>query len=155
MRCCRRSGGAAFACAKIWVCAGRGTPGRACLTCPAGPVAQLAEQQTLNLRVEGSIPSWLTIFASALLDAAKTIAADAACSRVTRGPPAHRVPANMSHKRGAAKARLLLGTDYRCDAPCVLEADLRAQHVSLEVMRAHNKTDRPNGLDQNPGVSCF
>jgi hypothetical protein len=25
-----------------------------------GPVAQLAEQQTLNLRVEGSIPSWLT-----------------------------------------------------------------------------------------------
>jgi hypothetical protein len=26
-----------------------------------GPVAQLAEQQTLNLRVEGSIPSWLTI----------------------------------------------------------------------------------------------
>ena len=27
-----------------------------------GPVAQLAEQQTLNLRVEGSIPSWLTTF---------------------------------------------------------------------------------------------
>jgi hypothetical protein len=27
---------------------------------PSGPVAQLAEQQTLNLRVEGSIPSWLT-----------------------------------------------------------------------------------------------
>ena len=26
----------------------------------SGPVAQLAEQQTLNLRVEGSIPSWLT-----------------------------------------------------------------------------------------------
>ena len=28
---------------------------------PAGPVAQLAEQQTLNLLVEGSIPSGLTI----------------------------------------------------------------------------------------------
>ncbi len=27
-----------------------------------GPLAQLAEQQTLNLRVEGSIPSRLTIF---------------------------------------------------------------------------------------------
>jgi hypothetical protein len=27
-----------------------------------GPVAQLAEQQTLNLRVEGSIPSRLTTF---------------------------------------------------------------------------------------------
>ena len=27
-----------------------------------GPVAQLAEQQTLNLRVLGSIPSWLTTF---------------------------------------------------------------------------------------------
>jgi hypothetical protein len=27
-----------------------------------GPVAQLAEQQTLNLRVLGSIPSWLTNF---------------------------------------------------------------------------------------------
>ncbi len=26
-----------------------------------GPVAQLAEQQTLNLRVDGSIPSRLTI----------------------------------------------------------------------------------------------
>src|SRR3954469_8776983 len=31
-----------------------------------GPVAQLAEQQTLNLRVEGSIPSWLTKIPSAL-----------------------------------------------------------------------------------------
>ena len=29
---------------------------------PRGPVAQLAEQQTLNLRVDGSIPSWLTTF---------------------------------------------------------------------------------------------
>ena len=31
---------------------------------PCGPVAQLAEQQTLNLRVLGSIPSWLTIIIS-------------------------------------------------------------------------------------------
>jgi hypothetical protein len=30
------------------------------ITPQRGPVAQLAEQQTLNLRVEGSIPSWLT-----------------------------------------------------------------------------------------------
>lgn len=31
-----------------------------------GPVAQLAEQQTLNLLVEGSIPSGLTTFPSSL-----------------------------------------------------------------------------------------
>jgi hypothetical protein len=36
-----------------------------------GPVAQLAEQQTLNLRVEGSIPSRLTTLSSALSDGAK------------------------------------------------------------------------------------
>jgi hypothetical protein len=30
-------------------------------TAHCGPLAQLAEQQTLNLRVEGSIPSRLTI----------------------------------------------------------------------------------------------
>src|SRR4051794_21755409 len=34
-------------------------------THPRGPVAQLAEQQTLNLRVDGSIPSWLTSLRSA------------------------------------------------------------------------------------------
>jgi hypothetical protein len=44
---------------------------------------------------------------------------------------------NMSHKRGAAKARLLLGLGYRSDAPHVLESDLRAQHLSLEVTRTH------------------
>ena len=32
-------------------------------TAHRGPLAQLAEQQTLNLRVEGSIPSRLTIIA--------------------------------------------------------------------------------------------
>jgi hypothetical protein len=33
---------------------------------PAGPVAQLAEQQTLNLRVVGSIPTRLTTLRKAL-----------------------------------------------------------------------------------------
>src|SRR5262249_24611546 len=42
---------------------------------------------------------------------------------------------NMSHKRGSAKARLLLGLGYRSDAPHVLESDLRAQHLSLDVTR--------------------
>jgi hypothetical protein len=36
-----------------------------------GPVAQLAEQQTLNLRVVGSIPTRLTILSSASSDGAK------------------------------------------------------------------------------------
>jgi hypothetical protein len=44
---------------------------------------------------------------------------------------------NMSHKRGGAKARLLLGLGYRSDTPHVLESDLRAQHLSLEVTRTH------------------
>jgi hypothetical protein len=38
---------------------------------PSGPVAQLAEQQTLNLRVVGSIPTRLTICSSALSDGAE------------------------------------------------------------------------------------
>ena len=42
---------------------------------------------------------------------------------------------NMSHRRGAAKARLLLGVGYRPDAPRLLESDLRAQHLSLDVTR--------------------
>ena len=43
------------------------------LACQAllGPVAQLAEQQTLNLRVVGSIPTRLTTLSSALSDGAK------------------------------------------------------------------------------------
>lgn len=36
---------------------------------------------------------------------------------------------NVSHKRGGAKAKLLLGLGYRTDAPHVLESDLRAQHL--------------------------
>jgi len=39
---------------------------------------------------------------------------------------------NTSHKRGAAKARLLLSVGYRPDAPRLLERDLRAQHLSLD-----------------------
>jgi hypothetical protein len=49
---------------------------------------------------------------------------------------------NMSHKRGAAKARLLLRVGYRSDASHVLEADLRAQHLSLEVTRTHKNAYR-------------
>ena len=37
-------------------------------TAHRGPLAQLAEQQTLNLRVEGSIPSRLTIFPEHFLE---------------------------------------------------------------------------------------
>ena len=40
---------------------------------------------------------------------------------------------NLSHRRGAAKARLLLNFGYRSDNPRALEADLRSQHLSLEV----------------------
>ena len=50
----------AGACARISVCANAAVRRRSPCVSPAGPVAQLAEQQTLNLRVEGSIPSRLT-----------------------------------------------------------------------------------------------
>ena len=50
---------------------------------------------------------------------------------------------NVSHKRGAAKARLLLGVGYRSDAPHLLASDLRAQHLSLEVTRTH---ENPYGV---------
>lgn len=42
---------------------------------------------------------------------------------------------NVAHKRGAAKARLLLGLGYRSDDPGQLESDLRTQHLSLDVTR--------------------
>jgi hypothetical protein len=42
---------------------------------------------------------------------------------------------NPSHKRDAAKARLLLSLGYLTDAPRVLESDLRAQHLSHEATR--------------------
>lgn len=40
---------------------------------------------------------------------------------------------NLSHRRGAAKARLLLSVGYQSDNPHALEADLRTQHLSLDV----------------------
>jgi hypothetical protein len=39
---------------------------------------------------------------------------------------------NPSHKRGGAKARLLLAVGYRTNAPETLEADLRRQHLALD-----------------------
>lgn len=42
---------------------------------------------------------------------------------------------NTSHKRGAAKARLLLSLGYRTDAPDVLESDIRLQLLPLEPTR--------------------
>jgi hypothetical protein len=44
---------------------------------------------------------------------------------------------NVSHKRGGPKARLLLSVGYRSDNPQSLESDLRAQHLSLDVIRTH------------------
>ena len=40
---------------------------------------------------------------------------------------------NVSHKRGGSKARLLSSLGYRDDSPQTLEADLRTQHLTLEV----------------------
>lgn len=40
---------------------------------------------------------------------------------------------NPAHRRGSAKARLLVACGYRADAWQVLEADLRAQHLSVDV----------------------
>lgn len=40
---------------------------------------------------------------------------------------------NVAHRRGSAKARLLLSLGYRADTPQQLESDLRAQHLSLDV----------------------
>ena len=42
---------------------------------------------------------------------------------------------NLSHRRGAAKARLLLNLGYQSDNPQALEADQRTQHLSLHVTR--------------------
>jgi hypothetical protein len=40
---------------------------------------------------------------------------------------------NPAHRRGSAKARLLLACGYRADAWQMLEADLRTQHLTLDV----------------------
>lgn len=42
---------------------------------------------------------------------------------------------NPSHRRGGAKARLLLSLGYETDVPDVLESDLRSQHLPLDVAR--------------------
>lgn len=42
---------------------------------------------------------------------------------------------NPAHKRGGAKARLLLGLGYRTADPETLAADLREQHLSLDPKR--------------------
>ena len=49
---------------------------------------------------------------------------------------------NPSHKRGGAKAKLLLSLGYRTDAPDALESDLRTQHLPLEPTR---KSENPYG----------
>lgn len=46
---------------------------------------------------------------------------------------------NPSHKRGGAKAKRLFNLGYRTNAPEILEADLRTQHLSLD----------PVGVSQN------
>jgi hypothetical protein len=40
---------------------------------------------------------------------------------------------NVTHRRGAAKAKLLLAMGYRPDHWQQLEADIRSQHLSAEV----------------------
>ena len=50
---------------------------------------------------------------------------------------------NVSHKRGAAKARLLLGLGYQTATPQVLESDLRTQHLSLDITRT---SENPYGV---------
>lgn len=42
---------------------------------------------------------------------------------------------NASHKRGGAKARLLIALGYQPALPERLVADLRAQHLSLDAVR--------------------
>jgi len=42
---------------------------------------------------------------------------------------------NPLHKRGAAKAKLLLSLGYRANAPEALESDLRTHHLSLDAAR--------------------
>ena len=42
---------------------------------------------------------------------------------------------NPAHKRGGAKARLLLSLGSRTDAPEALESDLRTQHLLLDPTR--------------------
>lgn len=61
---------------------------------------------------------------------------------------------NPSHKRGGAKARLLLSLGYQTDAPHVLESDLRAQHLALDAARtsrnAYGVTYEIDGMIRTP-----
>jgi len=50
---------------------------------------------------------------------------------------------NPSHKRGGAKARLLLSLGYQMDAPEALESDLRIQHLPLDPTRT---SENPFGV---------
>ena len=50
---------------------------------------------------------------------------------------------NVSHKRGAAKARLLLGLGYQTGTPQVLDSDLRMQHLPLDITRT---SENPYGV---------
>lgn len=43
---------------------------------------------------------------------------------------------NASHKRGSAKARLLIALGYKPTVPERLVADLRAQHLSLDAAQS-------------------
>ena len=43
---------------------------------------------------------------------------------------------NLSHRRGSAKARLLIRCGYRTDAWHVLETDLRSQHLTADFIVA-------------------
>ena len=43
---------------------------------------------------------------------------------------------NTAHRRGGAKARLLLSLGYRTESPEVLESDLRTQHLAREAARS-------------------
>ena len=118
----------------------------------------MAEQQPLKLRVVGSIPTRLTNLRSRFSRRLSTVARSAKVD-VTLAANEMTVPnadraiiapekltaqlLNVSHKRGAAKARLLLGVGYRSDAPHLLASDLRAQHLSLEMTRMH---ENPYGI---------
>jgi hypothetical protein len=45
---------------------------------------------------------------------------------------------NVAHRRGASKARLLIAMGYRPDNWQILEADIRAQHLAIDVDRVAN-----------------
>jgi hypothetical protein len=57
------------------------------------------------------------------------------CACDDRRREAHGVPAECLHKRGGAKAKLLLSLGYRTNASETLETDLRTQHLSLDATR--------------------